>query len=32
MKIVIFGAAGGTGRILVERALAQGLVCHFQWD
>ena len=24
MKIVIFGAAGGTGRILVERALAQG--------
>jgi nucleoside-diphosphate-sugar epimerase len=24
MKIVIFGAAGATGRILVERALAQG--------
>jgi len=24
MKVVIFGAAGATGRILVERALAQG--------
>ncbi|HEY6284905.1 MAG TPA: NAD(P)H-binding protein, partial [Ktedonobacteraceae bacterium] len=24
MKIVIFGAAGATGRIVVERALAQG--------
>ncbi len=24
MKIVIFGAAGATGRVLVERALAQG--------
>ena len=24
MKFVIFGAAGATGRILVERALAQG--------